>query len=126
MDSRRPPIEYSNHPKSLPHCRAYLSVYPVCRACGVRALERAVTVCRVLTLRLVVLGKSCDFSDEILRTRAMDPGQFELGACRLDAQSRMQFREGCPPGPCLPRWPRSWSPPCRPRMLIRKGLRAVG
>jgi hypothetical protein len=41
---------------------------------------RAVTVCRVLTLRLVVLGKSCDFSDEILRTRAMDSGQFELGA----------------------------------------------
>jgi hypothetical protein len=79
----------------------------------------AVTVCRVLTLRLAVIGKSCDFSDEILRTRAMDSGQFELGAYRLDAQSRMLFREGCPPGP-TPRWPRSWSPPCRPRMLIER------
>jgi hypothetical protein len=29
----------------------------------------------------------------------MDSGQFELGAYRLDAQSRMLFREGCPLGP---------------------------
>jgi hypothetical protein len=27
----------------------------------------------------------------------MDSGQFELGAYRLDAQSRMLFREGRPP-----------------------------
>jgi hypothetical protein len=38
---------------------------------------RAVTVCMVLTPRLVVLGKSWDFSDEILTTRAMDSCQFE-------------------------------------------------
>ena len=61
---------------------------------------RAVTVCRVLTLRQVVLGKSCDFSDEILRTRAIDSGQFELGACRLDARNRILFREGVSIWPC--------------------------
>jgi hypothetical protein len=57
----------------------------------------------------------------------MDSGQFELGAYRLDAQSRMLFREGCGVSiwPCPPRWPRPRSPPCRPRMLIREGLRAI-
>ena len=85
----------------------------------------AVTVCRVLTLRLGVLGKSCDFSDEILRTRAMDSGQFELGAYRLDAQSRMLFREGCPLGPT----PQGGQDPGRPRAgrgcSFREGLRAI-
>src|SRR5882757_3503799 len=40
----------------------------------------AAIVCRVPTLRLVVLGDSCHFSDEVPRTRAMDSGQFEFGA----------------------------------------------
>jgi hypothetical protein len=42
----------------------------------------AVTVCRVLTVRLAVLGKFCDFSDEILRTPTW--GHFRLPMSTLD------------------------------------------
>ena len=49
---------------------------------------------RVRTLRLVVLGDSCYFSDEVLRTSCDVSGQYEFGAYRLEAQSRMLFREG--------------------------------
>jgi hypothetical protein len=75
----------------------------------------AVTVCRVLTVRLAVLGKSCDFSDEILEIRAMDSGQFELGAYRCKTQAA----GGGPVGP----FPTAneYSRPLRPVANIRFG-----